>query len=136
LNSLAPSVPTSLNDIAGEWELVLSTVPHGIFRSSPFFLAIQEAFAAGGEPEKANLFFQLHELQVMSWGASKIGRVAQVIISIILSDEVSLIISLLENLFEFPERLLSVGYKNLNDRDDFVVFFSKSKQNSEILVHT
>ena len=59
----------------------------------------------------------------MSWGASKIGRVAQVIISIILSYEVSLIISLLENLFEFPERLLSVGYKNLNDRDDFVVFF-------------
>ena len=78
LNALAPSVPTSLEDIAGEWELVLSTVPHGIFRSSPFFLAIQEAFAAGGEPEKANLFFKLHELQVMSWGASKIGRVAQV----------------------------------------------------------
>ena len=78
LNSLAPPAPTSLDEIAGEWELVLSTVPHGIFRSSPFFLAIQEAFAAGGEPEKANLFFQLHELQVMSWGASKIGRVAQV----------------------------------------------------------
>lgn len=78
LNALAPSVPTSLEDIAGEWELVFSTVPHGIFRSSPFFLAIQEAFAAGGEPEKANLFFKLHELQVMSWGASKIGRVAQV----------------------------------------------------------
>ena len=78
LNSLAPPAPTSLEEIAGEWELVLSTVPHGIFRSSPFFLAIQEAFAAGGEPEKANLFFRLHELQVMSWGASKIGRVAQV----------------------------------------------------------
>ena len=34
----------TLEDIAGEWELVLSTVPHGIFRSSPFFLAVQEAF--------------------------------------------------------------------------------------------
>ena len=66
LNSLAPPAPTSLEEIAGEWELVLSTVPHGIFRSSPFFLAIQEAFAAGGEPEKANLFFRLHELQVMT----------------------------------------------------------------------
>lgn len=49
-------------------------------RSSPFFLAIQNAFLEGGEPEKANLFFKLHELQVMSFGASKIGRVAQVII--------------------------------------------------------
>lgn len=31
-----------------------------------------------GEP-KANLFFRLHELQTCSWGASKIGRVAQTI---------------------------------------------------------
>jgi hypothetical protein len=36
-----PTLPTSLADFAGEWELVLTTVPHGIFRSSPFFLAIQ-----------------------------------------------------------------------------------------------
>ena len=78
LNTLASPPPTTLEEISGEWELVLSTVPHGIFRSSPFFLAIQEAFVAGGEPDKANLFFKLHELQVMSWGASKIGRVAQV----------------------------------------------------------
>mmetsp|Transcript_34051 Transcript_34051/g.48378 ORF Transcript_34051/g.48378 Transcript_34051/m.48378 type:complete len:184 (+) Transcript_34051:75-626(+) len=35
---------TSLEDMSGEWELVLSTVEHGIFRSSPFFLAVQEAF--------------------------------------------------------------------------------------------
>ena len=35
------TVPNSLEDIDGEWELILSTVPHGIFRSSPFFLAIQ-----------------------------------------------------------------------------------------------
>ena len=72
----------SLEDIAGEWELVLSTVPHGIFRSSPFFLAVQEAFqyaenkTAFGE-DKANLFFKLHELQTCSWGVSKVGRVAQ-----------------------------------------------------------
>jgi hypothetical protein len=37
-------VPTTLEEMAGEWELVLSTVPHGIFRSSPFFMAIQESY--------------------------------------------------------------------------------------------
>lgn len=95
---LAPPPPTSLAPMAGEWELVLTTVPHGIFRSSPFFLAIQEAYvkhAPAGEPtavdklgfflgakdnsgaSKAALFFKLHELQVCSWGASKVGRVAQ-----------------------------------------------------------
>lgn len=63
----------------GEWELVLSTVPHGIFRSSPFFLAIQQAYADVGQADKALLFFKLHELQTMSWGVSKIGRVAQFI---------------------------------------------------------
>lgn len=69
----------TLESMNGEWELILSTVPHGIFRSSPFFLAIQEAFRLGGELEKANLFFKLHELQTFNFGASKIGRVAQVI---------------------------------------------------------
>mmetsp|Transcript_1690 Transcript_1690/g.4097 ORF Transcript_1690/g.4097 Transcript_1690/m.4097 type:complete len:216 (-) Transcript_1690:385-1032(-) len=39
----------SLQDMEGEWELVLSTVPHGIFRSSPFFLAVQEAFSFAEE---------------------------------------------------------------------------------------
>jgi len=80
-------VPTTMEDIEGEWELVLSTVPHGIFRSSPFFLAIQEAFDQGevntmadGTP-KSLLFFKLHELQTMSWGVSKVGRVAQHITS-------------------------------------------------------
>lgn len=38
------NVPTTLEDMEGEWELVFTTVPHGIFRSSPFFLAVQEAF--------------------------------------------------------------------------------------------
>ncbi|KAL3774102.1 hypothetical protein ACHAWO_008498 [Cyclotella atomus] len=76
------NVPTSLDDIAGEWELVFTTVKHGIFRSSPFFLAVQEAFEYAEEKEafgqdKATLFFKLHELQTCSWGASKIGRVAQ-----------------------------------------------------------
>jgi len=76
------NVPKSLEDIAGEWELVFTTVKHGIFRSSPFFLAVQEAFEYGDEKEafgqdKATLFFKLHELQTCSWGASKIGRVAQ-----------------------------------------------------------
>lgn len=98
LIALAPPPPTSLEQMAGEWELVLTTVKHGIFRSSPFFLAVQEAYvkhAPAGEPTavdklgfflgatdnsgpaKAQLFFRLHELQVCSWGASKVGRVAQ-----------------------------------------------------------
>eukprot|EP00978_Attheya_sp_CCMP212_P018735 scaffold51784_cov54-Attheya_sp.AAC.1 len=46
-------VPTNLESIAGEWELVLTTVKHGIFRSSPFFLAVQEAF--GYAEEKGRL---------------------------------------------------------------------------------
>lgn len=72
----APPLPRSLAEIDGEWELMFSTVKHGIFRSSPFFLAVQEAF---GDREKSELFFKLHELQVMSWGISKVGRVAQYI---------------------------------------------------------
>jgi hypothetical protein len=42
-------IPNKLEDIQGEWELVLSTVKHGIFRSSPFFLAVQEAFSFADE---------------------------------------------------------------------------------------
>ncbi len=38
------NVPKTLEEMEGEWELVFTSVPHGIFRSSPFFLAIQEAF--------------------------------------------------------------------------------------------
>jgi hypothetical protein len=76
------NIPTSMDQIKGEWELVLSTVKNGIFRSSPFFLAIQESYDYAEEKEsfgmkKADLFFKLHELQTCSWGASKIGRVAQ-----------------------------------------------------------
>lgn len=84
VRSFKGPLPTSLEDIRGEWELVFTTVPHGIFRSSPFFLAVQESFqyaentTAFGE-DKANLFFKLHELQTCSWGVSKIGRVAQFI---------------------------------------------------------
>lgn len=75
-------IPKTLKDIEGEWELVFTTVPHGIFRSSPFFLAIQEAFQYAEDTkafgqDKANLFFKLHELQTCSFGISKVGRVAQ-----------------------------------------------------------
>ena len=77
-----PKVPSILQQIEGEWELVLTTAPHGIFRSSPFFLAVQEAFSNAQEKQafgqdKATLFFKLHELQTCSWGISKVGRVAQ-----------------------------------------------------------
>lgn len=70
----APPLPTALGEIDGEWELVYSTVKHGIFRSSPFFLAVQEAY---GSRETAELFFKLHDLQTHAWGISKVGRVAQ-----------------------------------------------------------
>ena len=73
--------------LKGRWELVFSSVPHGIFRSSPFFEAIYDSRnqIVAARPQvnhdrsKAELFFKLHELQTMSWGASKIGRVAQTI---------------------------------------------------------
>jgi hypothetical protein len=79
LVAASPPLPSALEELDGEWELVFSDVAHGIFRSSPFFLAIQEAYSRAGEPDKAELFFRLHELQTCSWGVSKIGRVAQTI---------------------------------------------------------
>eukprot|EP01036_Dinobryon_divergens_P055846 gene55846-74577_t len=59
LIGIGPTLPSSLDAINGEWELVFTTVPHGIFRSSPFFLAIQEAYATDGAEgaSKAQLFF-------------------------------------------------------------------------------
>ena len=77
LVAASPPLPTSLAELDGEWELIFTSVAHGIFRSSPFFLAIQQAYSRAGAPEKAELFFRLHELQTCSWGVSKIGRVAQ-----------------------------------------------------------
>ena len=79
LIAASPPMPTSLSELDGEWELVFTSVAHGIFRSSPFFLAIREAYSRAGVPEKAELFFRLHELQTCSFGISKIGRVAQLI---------------------------------------------------------
>merc|ERR1711939_1275397 len=58
--------------LEGEWELVYANAQ--LFRSSPFFLAIQTAFDS---KEKSELFFRLHELQVMSFGLSSIGRITQ-----------------------------------------------------------
>ena len=58
--------------LSGEWELIYSTVE--LFRSSPFFLAIEKAL---NDKYKSNLFFKLHQLQVGSFGLSTIGRIAQ-----------------------------------------------------------
>ena len=69
LIAVGPPLPTTLAEIEGEWELVFTDVAHGIFRSSPFFLAIQQAYARAGEAEKAELFFKLHELQ--TWHADQ-----------------------------------------------------------------
>ena len=78
----------SASALSGEWELVYSSVE--IFRSSPFFLAIEEALnnspgiptlgrwlGAEDPAKKAEVFFKLHMLQVLSWGTSTVGRVAQ-----------------------------------------------------------
>ena len=58
--------------LSGEWELVYSTVE--LFRSSPFFMAIEKAF---NDEFKSNLFFKLHQLQVSSFGLSNIGKITQ-----------------------------------------------------------
>ena len=58
--------------LSGEWELIYSTVE--LFRSSPFFLAIEKAL---NDEYKSNLFFKLHQLQVGSFGLSTIGKIAQ-----------------------------------------------------------
>ena len=58
--------------LSGEWELIYSTVE--LFRSSPFFLAIEKAL---NNEFKSNLFFKLHQLQVGSFGLSTIGRIVQ-----------------------------------------------------------
>ena len=58
--------------LSGEWKLIFSNVE--LFRSSPFFLAIEKAL---NDEFKSNLFFKLHQLQVGSFGLSTIGRIAQ-----------------------------------------------------------
>lgn len=58
--------------LEGSWELVYASVE--LFRSSPFFLAIENAL---GQRWKSDLFFKLHLLQVGSWGASTVGRISQ-----------------------------------------------------------
>ena len=58
--------------IEGEWELIYSSVE--LFRSSPFFLAIEKAL---NNKVKSDLFFKLHLLQVGSFGLSTVGRVGQ-----------------------------------------------------------
>lgn len=74
--------------VKGEWELAYSDVE--LFRSSPFFLAIERALdTSPGIPtlgkwlgitdptKKSAQFFKLHQLQVLSWGASTVGRISQ-----------------------------------------------------------
>ena len=56
----------------GDWELIFSDVE--LFRSSPFFLAIEKAL---DNQNKSDLFFKLHQLQVCSFGLSTIGKVSQ-----------------------------------------------------------
>ncbi len=62
----------SAESLSGEWELIYSNVE--LFRSSPFFLAIEKAL---NNEFKSNLFFKLHQLQVSSFGISTIGRIVQ-----------------------------------------------------------
>ncbi len=60
------------SSLDGEWELIYSSVE--LFRSSPFFLAIEKALNNKG---KSDIFFKLHLLQVGSFGLSTVGRVGQ-----------------------------------------------------------
>lgn len=57
-----PKPAMTLQEMEGEWELVLSTVAHGIFRSSPFFLAIQESYEKYAEEKGKELS------SIMSYG--------------------------------------------------------------------
>jgi len=68
------SEPISEEIISGEWELIFSNVE--LFRSSPFFLAIENAL---NNKVKSDLFFKLHQLQVSSFGLSTIGKISQTI---------------------------------------------------------
>ena len=56
----------------GDWELIFSDVE--LFRSSPFFLAIEKAL---DNQKRSDLFFKLHQLQVCSFGLSTVGKVSQ-----------------------------------------------------------
>lgn len=51
----------------------LRDVPYFVLTRNTTCAPVPEAFGQ----DKATLFFKLHELQTCSWGASKIGRVAQ-----------------------------------------------------------
>tara|TARA_B100000963_G_scaffold242705_1_gene212483 strand:- start:19020 stop:19754 length:735 start_codon:yes stop_codon:yes gene_type:complete len=64
----------SHENLGGKWELIFSNVE--LFRSSPFFLAIENALE---NKNKSDLFFKLHQLQVCSFGISTIGRITQTI---------------------------------------------------------
>ena len=66
------SDPISEELICGDWELIFSDVE--LFRSSPFFLAIENAL---NNRVKSDLFFKLHQLQVSSFGLSTIGKITQ-----------------------------------------------------------
>ena len=59
-------------NLSGDWELIFSNVE--LFRSSPFFLAIEKAL---NNQLKSDLFFKLHQLQVCSFGLSTIGKISQ-----------------------------------------------------------
>jgi hypothetical protein len=72
LDSLAAKGPVTMDRVQnggmdGEWELLWSSAQ--LFRSSPFFLAIEAAY---NDSAKAELFFKLHELQTGSWGVSQV----------------------------------------------------------------
>tara|TARA_B100000212_G_scaffold187223_1_gene141200 strand:- start:1671 stop:2417 length:747 start_codon:yes stop_codon:yes gene_type:complete len=77
INNLIEQLKTHDDEITeeilnGEWELIFSNVE--LFRSSPFFLAIENAL---GNKLKSDLFFKLHQLQVCSFGLSTVGRISQ-----------------------------------------------------------
>ena len=69
---ISKTADISEDKINGNWELIFSDVE--LFRSSPFFLAIEKAL---DNKKRSDLFFKLHQLQVCSFGLSTIGKVSQ-----------------------------------------------------------
>jgi len=73
LSALAPAPPGEAAElVGGEWEVLYCS--QQLFRASPFFMAIEEAY---NDTAKSELFFRLHELQTHSFGLSTVGRVYQ-----------------------------------------------------------
>lgn len=94
IDSNPDRIPQSIDELVGEFELVLTTYPKGIYRSSPTFLAVQESLRHGNHNDyessllpsflkmnmtKTDLFYKAHQFQTNLLKTNKVGRVAHYI---------------------------------------------------------